>query len=180
MPHSCLSGQCCIKLMGIALGGYAVFLPWRVMLYQIDGNCIWWLCRIPVWAANAVSKWRKIKMMTTGNRLLGMLMLYQMGEILGWCQQKSGLRGARCWHQRGNMPNWCQHWPRFPQSSTWKREEMIQQARRDEGCSPDKSSHQHEKEGKGYSKQGEIRAAFKTNPVIHTKKRGNDTASKER
>ena len=114
-------------------------------------------------------------------------MLYQIDEILSWCQQKSGLRGARCWHQRGNMPNWCQHWPRFTQSSirkgremmqhgTWKslqiharsshqykkREEMIQQVRRDEDHSPDKPRHQYAKEREWYSMALQIRDALQT------------------
>ena len=51
--------QCCIKSAGNGIDAYAAFLPGRVMLYQTGRKCIWCLCRIPVWMANAVSKWRK-------------------------------------------------------------------------------------------------------------------------
>ena len=167
------------------------------MLYQIGRKWNWCLCRIPAWKGNAVSnrkkvylvpmphscldgqcciKMAKIELMPTENGWWGMLMLHQMDEILGWCQQKSGLRGARCWHQRGNMPDWCQHWPRFPQSSTRKRGGMIQQARRDKGRVQDKPSHPHEKEGEWYSKQGEMKTTLQTNPVINMKKGENNTA----
>ena len=106
----------CRQKMG--LGGF--------MLYQSDENRVNANNKRGLDAFGAVSIRRKIELMPTRKWGLGGLMLYQSGEKMNWCQQKSPLRGAWCWHQRGNMPDWCQHWPRSAQSSTGKNEKMIQ------------------------------------------------------